>query len=615
MKKTFLLIIAALFVSVTFAQQQQERIIRFHSDIKIENDGTVEVAEHIKVYAGGEDIKRGIIREIPCYRKNKYGDKVRIGINVISVTCNGEKAVYNTDTFASNLEIRIGEAEVLLEPGEYEYVITYSSRGHIGFFEGFDELYWNVTGTEWEYSIEAASATVTLPDGVKAIKTYAYTGKEGESGQDYTVENLGNVQIFTVTRKFNPHENLTIAVAFPAGIIERPPPETFFNSTKGVALIFFLITVFTFAVLFFTERRRKSGLIIPRFAPPNNWSPGMINYMYKGQYDAKGFTAIVIQMAIKGALTIGKWGKKYVFTNTSNVSQLNEEELSVHAKLFENNINVIVEKHYRDTLQCAQSKHETEIKKKITIKDYWFDNSVRVLLGFAAVFVILLVYYIRSDEDDFILAVVISIPFMILPFSALFRRKHTFVKTLIIAILYSVPMFLLMYLLDSDFDSVHTFLLIASTSLCAVYSFFSYHYPNEQGRKALDDIEGFRMYMKTAEEHRLNLLNAPEQTPEHFEKMLPYAIALGVVKQWSKKFASVLEATNYQPVWSDEKFKSDDWERFDNSFVHTLNRSIASSSREKIDWSSSSGSSDWSSGSDGGGSSGGGGGGGGGRGW
>ena len=82
MKRTLRLLmsITILFTVsfVTFAQQQTERIIRFHSDIKIETDGRIEVAEHIKVYAGGNEIKRGIVREFPLYRKNDKGKFVTL---------------------------------------------------------------------------------------------------------------------------------------------------------------------------------------------------------------------------------------------------------------------------------------------------------------------------------------------------------------------------------------------------------------------------------------------------------------------------------------------------------------------------------------------------------
>jgi hypothetical protein len=136
--KLTLLLFCLTLMTTVFAQQQ-ERIIRFHSDIKIETDGRIEVAEHIRVYAGGNKIKRGIIRSIPVYRKNKFGDMVRTGIDVISVTCNGKDAVYDRLS-GYDVEIRIGDADVLLNPGEYHYVITYTSCGQIGLFKKFDEL-------------------------------------------------------------------------------------------------------------------------------------------------------------------------------------------------------------------------------------------------------------------------------------------------------------------------------------------------------------------------------------------------------------------------------------------------------------------------------------------
>ena len=64
--------------------------------------------------------------------------------------------------------------------------------------------------------------------------------------------------------------------------------------------------------------------------------------------------------------------------------------------------------------------------------------------------------------------------------------------------------------------------------------------PTLTGRKILDKIEGFKMYLSIAEKDRLNLLNPPERTPELFEKYLPYAFALDVEQLWSEQFSDVL---------------------------------------------------------------------------
>jgi uncharacterized membrane protein len=135
--------------------------------------------------------------------------------------------------------------------------------------------------------------------------------------------------------------------------------------------------------------------------------------------------------------------------------------------------------------------------------------------------------------------------------------------------------------------------------------------PTLAGRKVMDQIEGFKLYLSVAEKDRLNLLNPPEKTPDLFEKYLPFALALDVENAWSEQFSEVLaqagtEAQPYTPLW----YSGSSWDRFNTSrFSDSLGSSFASAI------SSSSSAPGSSSGSGGGGSSGGGGGGGGGSGW
>ena len=63
-------------------------------------------------------------------------------------------------------------------------------------------------------------------------------------------------------------------------------------------------------------------------------------------------------------------------------------------------------------------------------------------------------------------------------------------------------------------------------------SFYLMKAPTVQGRKVMDEIEGFKQYLGVAEEDRLNYLHPPEKTPELFERYLPYAVALGLVAVW-----------------------------------------------------------------------------------
>ena len=135
--------------------------------------------------------------------------------------------------------------------------------------------------------------------------------------------------------------------------------------------------------------------------------------------------------------------------------------------------------------------------------------------------------------------------------------------------------------------------------------------PTRAGRRLLDRIEGFRMYLDVAEKDELNFKNPPEKTPELFETFLPYALALDVEHKWAERFAQLFAdlqggKDTYHPTW----YHGRSWNvnqptMFASSLGDSLSSALASSSTAPGS----------SSGSGGGGFSGGGGGGGGGGGW
>ena len=230
MKKFFLFILLLFLSPALYGQQDKnrtERIINFHSDIVINTSGTIRAAESIKVYAAGKEIKRGIFRSIPLYRKDKSGKNKKMTYNVISVLCNGKKETYRIDNSDRNyMKIYIGKEKVLLKPGVYEYVITYESPGQIGFFDTFDELYWNVTGNEWSFAIENASASITLPNNTKSIDTACYTGRSGSTEKNCSSSGGGDRVDFKSGISLKAKEGLTAVVSFPRDIIMRPAPPS-----------------------------------------------------------------------------------------------------------------------------------------------------------------------------------------------------------------------------------------------------------------------------------------------------------------------------------------------------------------------------------------------------
>src|SRR6185437_10658513 len=157
------------------------------------------------------------------------------------------------------------------------------------------------------------------------------------------------------------------------------------------------------------------------------------------------------------------------------------------------------------------------------------------------------------------------------------------------------------------------FVLLAAFAI--LNGLFSYlmRAPTALGRPVMDQLNGFKLYLETAEKDRLNM-QAPEITAERFEALLPYAVALDVEKPWAQAFDSALRRANpgdadpmrsYQPTWS----SGGGWSS-GGDFASAVSASVVSVSSA---FASAEPASSGSGG--GGGGSGGGGGGGGGGGW
>ena len=105
------------------------------------------------------------------------------------------------------------------------------------------------------------------------------------------------------------------------------------------------------------------------------------------------------------------------------------------------------------------------------------------------------------------------------------------------------------------------------------------------------------MYMGAAENEQIKFHNPPEMTPQSFEKLLPFAMVLGVDDIWGKKFDDLLKKMSYE--YQSNWYVGSSMNHF--AMANVLNSSLTNSIQSAARQPSSS-----SSGSGGGGFSGGG---------
>src|SRR5690606_32576246 len=140
----------------------------FHADIEIQEDSTLVVREEIQVEFS--EARHGIFRDLRTEG---------LEVTVVKVTDgSGKPWNYTSNQQGDFLQLKIGDADKYVD-NEQDYHITYQVLGGIRSFEEHDELYWNVTGTDWPVPIQNASATIRLPEGIQeeeALQYQCYTG-------------------------------------------------------------------------------------------------------------------------------------------------------------------------------------------------------------------------------------------------------------------------------------------------------------------------------------------------------------------------------------------------------------------------------------------------------
>ena len=320
MSRPKILPLAVLLIPLLFiyfvepcSSSQSERIRNFKSNIQVHRDGSMTVTEGISVVCARKEIKRGIFRDFPSKYKDRYGNTIRVGFEVLRVLRDGRPEPYHIKELSNGERVYIGQKNILLNPGAYTYTITYKTYRQLGFFKDFDELYWNVTGNGWNFIIDHVEAVVKLPPGAPILNQAAYTGLSGQRGRQYATgfDEYGNIT-FSTTRKLMPREGLSIAVAWPKGFVTEPTSlDEFYhmwkdNHSAAAALLGLLLLIAFYALAWFkVGKDPEEGTIIPLFSPPKWVSPALARLIRRlGSLDEKLFAVAVVNMAVKGFLTI-----------------------------------------------------------------------------------------------------------------------------------------------------------------------------------------------------------------------------------------------------------------------------------------------------------------------
>jgi uncharacterized membrane protein YgcG len=621
---------ALLFFAVPAAAQADERILHYWSDVQVQKDSSIEVTETVEVRAENDQIRHGIFRDFPTWYVGRHGGRIHIGFTFEGATLDGGAVPATTESVAGGIRVKIGDPKNYIAVGDHRYVIRYRATREVGFFKDYDEIYWNATGNGWVFPIDVAEARIRLPAPVKLGDRASYTGPTGSTttNADVVEEKPGEIA-WRTTQPLGSYEGLTVAVAFPKGVVTPPPQSEYWLADYGPPTVG-AVSLLGLLGFFFVAWQRagrdpRAGTVVPLFSPPEELTPAGMRYMTKMNADNRTFAAALVDMGVRGHIRMVEEDGGWFSRDKTRLERLEssnplptEEQNALNALVEPGGSIMMIQKNYEEF--GAAKKGLTAVLKeqfdgKMFKRNYgWAAAGV---LGFIAA-IWLTSSAIAAATDITALwrigvtlggiALAILLAFLIHESSTTGKCLLTLFAFLATGLALAAGFPVFATAVNSGWVLP---LLIPALALPLVISCFWWiAAPTREGRTLLDKIAGFKQYLSITERERLDRMTAPQDTPEIFEKYLPYAIALGVENRWADRFAGVLAAAAAAPGGQQGFYwYSGSGNPWDNptGFVDSVGNSLASTI--------GSASAAPGSGSGGGGSSGGGGGGGGGGGW
>ncbi len=485
-------------LSPAAAQERSWRIENFHADIRVSESGSIEVTETIRPRFEGR--YNGIYRTIPVeYRTNGFRYKLYVSVEAVT-DAEGNPLRYETERDGDylNTKIWVPGAVDAVRTVQLSYGVSNALRffeadeGEDGIVEAYDELYWNVTGTEWPVPIEAASATVRLPQGTGGVRAHAFTGGYGATGGDAVVDVAGTRVDVRTDQPLGFREGLTIGVGWDAGIVQRPTAidlaAMYLFANWPLFLPFFALA---FMYRRWNERGRdpEIGSIEPRYEPPADLTPAEVGVIVDNRADLRDITATLIDLAVRGHLTIEEREEKdYVFER----SAVSGADLAPHESAL-----------LRAVFGGRRTRRLSELKDRF--------------------------YRDLPELKSQLLATLIE--------HGVYTESPTMVagKYLGLGFLVGLAIFFGGLLAQAVLPLATMAVLWAAIASALVIMLFGLFMParTKRGTELLRQVKGFEEFLTRVESDRYK---RKITGPEMFEKCLPYAMALGVAAQWAKAF-------------------------------------------------------------------------------
>ncbi len=507
----FLLCLLAL-ASALPAHARSFVLSRFDVEIHVLPTGALHVVETISPRFEGA--WNGIERQLPVEYRTPQGFNYTLLLDEISATDEQGtplKLEESRERHYKNFRVWIPGAQDATKT----FVLRYRVRNGLKFFEDHDELYWNVTGDEWDVPIEQASARIVLPAQASGVRALAFTGAYGAREHDATVEVLGPTIDLRMTRALGFREGLTAVIGWDKGLVAEPTAadvtRTFLAGNWPLGL-----PILVFALMFhrWYTRGRDPHLrpIAVTYEPPERLTPAEVGTLADDSPDLCDITATLVDLAVRGYMQIKEeraeqWFGLWTSTDYTFLRRKPPAEWSRLAK------------HERLLLEALFDDGAAETVPLRTLENKFYKS----LSGIRdAIFEALQARHYYVHRPDRV-------------------KQHYLVGGIVLgmALTFGLAAF-------ADRWGMAPLAFFGSGLLSgAIVVGFGRIMPARTvpGTRVLEAVLGFEEFLSRVESDRFDRV---VKTPELFEQFLPYAMALGVENNWARAFESILTTA---PDW------------------------------------------------------------------
>lgn len=492
--------------------QRSYAIERFDATIRVLPSGTIEVTESIVARFSGS--WNGIFRTIPVKYRTAQGLNWTLGLDVEAATDErGRPLRVEASRERHSIKYKIwipGAANATRT-----VVLRYRATNGLRFFDEHDELYWNVTGDEWEVPIEAASARIELPPSAEGVRAVAFNGAYGSTAQDATVEARGTTVRIAMPHPLRFHEGLTAVVGWNKGVVAEPPATARAAGVIGSNWPL-AIPIPVFLVAFSIWRRRgrdpRRRPIAVQYEPLRGLTPGEAGTLLDNRADLRDVTATLVDLAVRGYIRFEERDNRKLFGLIGSreyvlhrleppvgAGDLARHERGVFDGIFSGRGAAV-------TLSQLEDEFYTELPGIRTgILDRLLDR------GF---------YHARPDRV----------------------RTHWMVGGAALGLLIAAGGGTLA---DGFLLTPVPFVAAGALAALIVMGFGTFMPARtEAGARALEHVLGFEEFLRRVEAEHLKRVIIGH--PELFDRYLPFAMAFGVEQKWARAFEGIY---TQPPTW------------------------------------------------------------------